>query len=99
MKVDQLRASINADPARRQQVDEIKEEIRLDMRLEELRRHHRVTQEEIAASLGVSQSRVSKFEHQPDARLSSLKAYVEALGGHLEITAIFDEERIPLHGA
>jgi predicted transcriptional regulator len=47
--------------------------------------------------LGVSQPRVSKLEHQVDARVSTLKAYVRALGGELEISAVFDDERIPLH--
>lgn len=48
-------------------------------------------------TLGVSQARVSKLEHQADARVSTLRAYVRALGGELETSAVFDDERIDLH--
>ncbi|MEX1165109.1 MAG: helix-turn-helix domain-containing protein [Nitriliruptor sp.] len=96
MNVDQLRAKVDKDPGRRQHVEQLKDQMRRELRLEELRTRHQVTQQQIADILGVSQARVSKLEHQGDARLSSLQAYIEALGGHLEITAVFEEERIPL---
>jgi len=97
MNVDQLRATVDKNPARREHVEQLKEQMRRDLRLEELRTRHRVTQQQIADALGVSQARVSKLEGQDDARLSSLQAYIEALGGHLEVTAVFDDESIPLH--
>lgn len=96
MNIEQLRAAVDEDPARRQHVNHLKDQMRRELRLEELRTHRRVTQQQIADILGVSQARVSKLEHQGDARLSSLQAYIEALGGHLEVTAVFEEERIPL---
>jgi hypothetical protein len=40
---------------------------------------------------------VSRLEHGDDAKLSTLRAYVEALGGRLELVAVFDDdERFPL---
>ena len=95
--LDEVRRQVGESPDRRASVDAIKDDMRREMRLEQLRAEHRVTQEQIAAMLGVSQPRVSKLEHQVDARVSTLKAYVRALGGELEISAVFDDERIPLH--
>jgi DNA-directed RNA polymerase specialized sigma subunit len=96
MNIDQLRAAVDTAPARRQHVDQLKDQMRRELRLEELRTRRQVTQQQIADILGVSQARVSKLEHQGDARLSSLQAYIEALGGRLEVTAVFEEERIRL---
>lgn len=95
--LDELRRQVDASPGRRARVEAIKEDMRRELRLEELRAQHRVTQEQIATTLGVSQARVSKLEHQADARVSTLRAYVRALGGELEISAVFDDERIDLH--
>lgn len=55
-----------------------------------------ITQAELAERLGKSQGNVSELERRNDVYLSSLREYVEALGGKLEIAAIFDEERTPI---
>jgi len=57
--------------------------------LSELRRAMEMTQEEIAAILGTTQANVSQMERRPDMYLSTLRQYVEALGGELEVTARF----------
>jgi DNA-binding XRE family transcriptional regulator len=56
--------------------------------LKELRKALGKTQAEIAAVLGVSQSRVSQIENGDLAamELDTLRAYAQALGGHLDIT-------------
>lgn len=48
-----------------------------------------VTQEELAARLGKRQPTVSRIERQGDARVSTVRAYIEALGGELELRARF----------
>jgi DNA-binding XRE family transcriptional regulator len=65
-------------------------------RLAEVRKDQHVTQAEIAQRLGVGQPRISQIEHGDLNRteLATLRAYVEALGGELEISATFDEQRI-----
>jgi DNA-binding XRE family transcriptional regulator len=67
-------------------------------RLAELRKHRRVTQQELAEKLSVSQSRVSQIERQgiDDTVLSTLAAYVEALGARILVIADFGEEQIVL---
>lgn len=61
-----------------------------------LRKGRGVTQVELAGRLGKTQGNVSELERRDDVYLSSLREYVEALGGRLEVEAIFDEERTPL---
>ena len=63
--------------------------------LGELRRSSEVTQVQLARKLAVSQATVSKFEKSNPA-VSTVRRYVEALGGQLEITAVFDDDRVLL---
>lgn len=68
------------------------DEIRV-FRLAEVRRSRSLTQREVAAAIGVSGPRVSDVERGKldTVSVSVLRAYVEALGGHLKITAEFDD--------
>jgi DNA-binding XRE family transcriptional regulator len=67
-------------------------------RLAEIRKHRRITQQDLAETLGVSQSRVSQIERQgiDDTVLSTLAAYVEALGASILVVADFGAEQIVL---
>jgi len=58
--------------------------------LRELRDLCRVSQTSVAARLGITQVAISRLESRQDVKLSSLFAYVEALGGRLEVRARFD---------
>jgi len=64
--------------------------------LHELRKGRGLTQVALAAKLGRSQGAVSELERREDVYLSSLREYVEALGGQLEVVAVFDNERTPI---
>jgi transcriptional regulator with XRE-family HTH domain len=55
--------------------------------LPELRREAGLTQEQLAERLGVTQSWVSQIENETDVRLSTLAAYVAAVGGQLHLSA------------
>lgn len=70
------------------------EEMIAEMRLGELRRARHLTQAWLARALRVNQAHVSKLERRADVRLSSLRRYVAALGGELEIVARFPEGEI-----
>jgi DNA-binding XRE family transcriptional regulator len=67
-------------------------------RLAEIRKHRRITQQDLAGTLGVSQSRVSQIERQSvdDTVLSTLAAYVEALGASILVVADFGDEQFVL---
>jgi DNA-binding XRE family transcriptional regulator len=64
--------------------------------LRELRLEQDVTQEQLAALMGIRQASLSKIEHQDDLLVSTLRRYVEALGGALEIRARFPEHTVTL---
>lgn len=64
------------------------------MPLEEIRKARQMTQAKLADALGVNQGEVSKIEHRTDIYLSTLAGYVEALGGKLEIRAIFPDREM-----
>lgn len=64
--------------------------------LQELRKSRGVTQVGLATTLGRSQASISELERRDDVYLSSLREYVRALGGELEVAAIFDDERMPI---
>ena len=53
---------------------------------------------EVADAAELAQAKVSELERRDDHMLSVLRRYVEALGGELEISAIFDKKRIRLKG-
>jgi len=83
-------------PERRQRVDSIKSAMADAQRLFDLRASRGVTQVELAARLGIRQASVSELERRDDVYLSTLRGYVEALGGHLEVSAVFGDESVPL---
>ncbi len=64
--------------------------------LKALRKGRDVSQQELASLLGVQQASVSKFENQDDIRLTTLRKYVEALGGELELRVRFPDEDVRL---
>ena len=59
--------------------------------LKELRKARRLSQAALAARLHTDQAGVSKLEKRADLLLSTLKGYVEAAGGSLEIVARFPD--------
>ena len=64
--------------------------------LQELREQRKVSQVALATKLGVRQPTVSKIERREDVALSTLRRYVEALGGELHVTAEFKEGSVEI---
>ena len=62
-----------------------------DMALDELREAHALTQVQFAKLLGVEQAAVSKMERRTDMYISTLRTAIKAMGGDLEIRAIFPD--------
>jgi len=71
---------------RRQRIVERGQELIAEvLALGQLRKRMEVSQQDMADRLEVSQPAISKLEQQADMQLSTLRNYVEALGGELEI--------------
>ena len=62
-----------------------------EMALDELRAARALTQEHLSTILGVKQSAISKLERRADMYVSTLRHFIEAMGGQLEIRAVFPE--------
>ncbi len=60
-------------------------EIMAEMLLAEVRKTVGLTQELLAASLGIKQPTLSRLESQHDMQISTLRSLIQALGGQLEI--------------
>jgi hypothetical protein len=62
-----------------------------EIALRDLRRARRVTQEQVAERLHGRQVYVSRFEKRADMKLSTLRDYVRAIGGDLQLIVTFPE--------
>jgi predicted transcriptional regulator len=56
------------------------------------------TQVEAAAKADMTQPELSRLERASDVRLSTLRRYVKAMGGEIEVVAVVKGKRIALHG-
>jgi DNA-binding XRE family transcriptional regulator len=72
------------------------QQMQAGLRLATLRKHRKRSQAAVAKKLAVSQSSISQLEHCDDPRLSTVAGYVSALGGRLELRAVFDDETITI---
>jgi predicted transcriptional regulator len=96
-KFNEVIAEIEANPERRARVDTYEREMRGQMLLlQKLRERQKVTQHELAAALGVAQSNISRIEHEDDPQISTVRKFVEALGGKLVVQARIGDETIDL---
>ena len=95
MPTRKFRELLKAMPAERQ--GRIAKRVRdtlVSMPLEEIRKARQMTQVKLAEVLGVNQGEISKIEHRTDIYISTLADYVEALGGKLEIRAVFPDREM-----
>ena len=83
-KLDDLMAALPED--RRQRIETRAMELAT---LKDLRQAAQQTQEQLAATLGVGQDTISRLEKRSDMLLSTLRHYVESMGGQLELVAQF----------
>jgi DNA-binding XRE family transcriptional regulator len=83
-KLDDIMAALPAK--RRAQINDRAMELAT---LKDLRKAAEQTQEDLAAALGVGQDTISRLEKRSDMLLSTLRHYVESMGGKLELVAQF----------
>jgi transcriptional regulator with XRE-family HTH domain len=75
-------------------VEARKQQLLAGMPLHELRRARQLSQEQLAEELGATQPEISKMEHRTDMYVSTLRRFVEAMGGQLEIVARFPDGNV-----
>lgn len=62
-----------------------------EMSLRDLRRAHRLTQARVGKALKIGQDGVSRLEQRSDLLISTLRNYVAAMGGDLQLVASFPD--------
>ena len=95
MKWDELRRMKFSDEEIREIDREAVDEL-IEMDLRVLRESAGKTQIELAQLSKLAQSELSKIERRDDHMVSTLRRYIEGLGGRLEVSAVFGDTRITL---
>ena len=93
-KWESLRATIS--PERRDANRLAAQQMMAEMPLEELRTARNITQTHLASLLQITQASVSKMEKRTDMYVSTLRSFVQAMGGELEIRAIFPDGTVKI---
>jgi hypothetical protein len=88
----ELSEEVRSRPGAAEEIDARKRAIVAAVRLNELRKQRG----QIADLLGMTQANVSRIERSDNLYLSTLADYVDALGGHIEINAVFDDDVVSL---
>jgi len=78
-------------PAARKKAAEKTKTLLKSMPLQELRHARNLSQEQLAQTLSVKQAAVSKLEKRTDMYISTLRNFIKAMGGDLEIIATFPD--------
>lgn len=87
MKLVSKEELLKRRPPNPERVAEYKRAMELQIKLHELRERRHVTQAEVAEAT----------EIEDDIRVSTLARYIKAMGGRVEIRAVFDDERVELY--
>jgi predicted transcriptional regulator len=70
-----------------------------ELTLKALRQRRELTQTEVGRAADMTQSELSRLESRNDHLTSTLRRFVEALGGELEVTAVFGDQRVKITDA
>ena len=83
-------------PESQTRVDALVKKLRTEMPLHELRQVQALSQDTLAKALHVNQAAISKMERRTDMYISTLRNYIRAMGGELEIIATFPEGQVKI---
>ena len=88
---------VQSDEAARERYQEVLAEIEANQAtLAQVRKAKSLTQTTLAAILEIDQSEVSRLERRSDMLLSTLRSFIQAAGGELQLVATFPGSR-PVH--
>ncbi|MEW5916232.1 MAG: XRE family transcriptional regulator [Gemmatimonadota bacterium] len=94
-KFDTLRSKMA--PARRAEIRRRADAALAEMPLQELRLARNLSQATIAELLETNQASISKLEHRMDVYVSTLRSYIQAMGGELDIVARFPDGSVRIN--
>jgi DNA-binding XRE family transcriptional regulator len=76
----------------RARIQQLVQEMRAEMNLREVRRLRKLTQARLSKKLKIGQEGVSRIEKRTDLYLSTLRSYVEGVGGELTLMVRFPDQ-------
>lgn len=91
---EEFLADAGVSPRRQTESEQRARELVASMKLGELRKARTLTQQQLAAELGISQASVSELENRADMLISTLRRFIAASGGELRIVAHYPEADI-----
>jgi hypothetical protein len=94
-KFKDLQMKMSAE--RRARVEERVHQAIKEMALDELRTAREFTQAELSEVLRVDQGSISKLERRTDMYIGTLRRYIEAMGGSLQIRAVFPDGEVQIN--
>ena len=86
----------NMSQERREKIAKMTQDMLAEMPMYELRRARQLSQEQLADVLDIKQGSVSKLERRTDLYISTLRRYIEAMGGELTLQARFPEGSVTI---
>lgn len=84
-------------PSRLLRNEQRAKELLAEMPLQELRQARLLSQEQLANLLHIKQASVSKLERRTDMYISTLRSFIKAMGGDLEIVARFPDGSVRIN--
>jgi hypothetical protein len=94
-KFQELRAKMSADSQKKARAKTQK--LLSEMALDELREARKLTQEQLAQQLRIKQPSVARMERRADMYISTLRGVIKAMGGEMEILAVFPDGRVRIN--
>lgn len=91
-KFSALRAGMS--PAAQMRAATRAQKLLIEMPLQELRHAKELSQARLAEALHVNQAAISKLERRTDMYISTLRSYIKAMGGELEVIAKFPDGQV-----
>ena len=88
--VDEVAASVSAE-RKAKIAARASELVSEEYALRDIRKARHITQEQVAERLGGKQVYISRLEKRSDVKLSTLREYVRAIGGDLQLMVTFPE--------
>jgi ribosome-binding protein aMBF1 (putative translation factor) len=93
---DDIKKARPRAPGYQKRVADLRRAMDTALALAAVRQARGMTQVELAERMGRTQGNVSRIEHGEDLYLSTLREFVESLGGRLELNAVFEDQVVPL---
>lgn len=93
---DRLTQDVEDDVRRSERHRLLRREVRREVAIANVRRARSMTQEQLIRARDLTEAGVIRLEQDAELYVSTLRSYIEAMGGSLELAAVFDDQQIPL---